>query len=180
MLCPPERIRTIHDTLAHRFGEAGIAVHSGKTKASNKAGIQLPEIAELGGEEGAWRLDGIILLGTPIGTHAFTRDHAAARLREEQFFLDQLSALPDPQCAWQLFTRYAIPRGNYWLRTIPFPASLAYARSRDDAIWQSVLTISRTESMPTNLKADGRKIAKLPSRMGGLGVRSAVLTAPAA
>ena len=34
--------------------------------------------------------------------------------------------------------------------------------------------------MPTNLKADGRKIAQLPSRMGGLGVRSAVLTAPAA
>ena len=32
--------------------------------------------------------------------------------------------------------------------------------------------------MPTNLKADGRKIVQLPNRMTGLGMQSAMHTAP--
>ena len=48
-LCSPERVRPIYNLLAEAFRRhAGIELHAGKTKVWNKAGIEPPNIADLG------------------------------------------------------------------------------------------------------------------------------------
>ena len=180
VLCPPERVRTIYDALEAALADAGIELHSGKTRVWNKAGERPPGIADLGGEEGAWSPEGVVLLGAPVGTPEFVRAHAAERLQEEQVLLSKLAKLDDPQCAWQLLSRCAVPRGNYWLRTLPPSASSQYACARDDAIWTAALQIFRAENLTAELLVSGRRVAQLPSRLGGLGLRSSTRTAPAA
>ena len=180
VLCAPERVRTIYNKLHEALAETGIELHSGKTRVWNKAGERPPQIDDLGGDEGAWSPEGVVLLGVPVGTPAFVRAHAAERLDEEQRFLTRLAKLPDPQCAWQLLSRCAVPRGNYWLRTLPPSASQDYAHARDDALWAAALHVFRAEGLPDELLASGRRIAQLPSRLGGLGLRCSARTAPAA
>ena len=58
------------------------------------------------------------------------------------------------------------------------PSAAAYIRTRDDAIWQSVLAISRIESMRIHLHGDGRRIVQLPNRITGLGMQRAMHAAP--
>ena len=180
VLCAPERVRDIYDLLCRALGDVGIALHSGKTRVWNKAGQRPPRIDDLGGEKGAWSPEGVILLGVPVGTPEFVSQHAAERLREEQQFFAKLAKLPDPQCAWQLLSRCAVPQGNYWLRTLPPTASEAYAKERDKAMWQAALQIVSASDLPHELLEQGHRIATLPARMGGLGLRSSERTAPAA
>ncbi len=113
VLCAPERVRTIYNKLHEALAETGIELHSGKTRVWNKAGECPPQIDDLGGDERAWSPEDVVLLGVPVGTPAFVRAHAAERLDEEQRFLTRLAKLPDPQCACQLLSRCAVPRGNY-------------------------------------------------------------------
>ena len=180
LLCSPERVRTLHDALSEALAEVGIQLHTGKTRVWNKAGQRPPRIDDLGGEAGAWSPRGVVLLGVPVGAPEFVEEHTAERLREERLLLSKLSNLPDPQCAWQLLTRCAVPRGNYWLRTLPPSMSQTYASQRDEALWAAMLKICQAESVPPELQQSGRRIAQLPSRMGGLGIRSGVRLAPAA
>ena len=139
-----------------------------------------PDISDLGSEVGAWSPAGVVILGAPVGTEEFVKEHAAKRLEDEEVFLRELIELDDPQCAWQLLSRIALPRGNYWIRTLPPSLSKAYAAQRDDAIWLSALRILRAESLPSAAQASNRRIAELPAKIGGLGLRSTQRTAPAA
>ncbi len=181
VLCRPERVRVVYDMLREALGRiAGIELHNGKTRIWNRAGSKPPLIDDLGGDEGAWSPAGVVILGVPVGTPDFVQSHAEERLAEEKKLLDEIAALPDAQCAWQLLTRCATPRGNYWLRTLPPSQSSTYAKQRDDALWDACLSILHAHGLPEPLRASGRRIAELPSRMGGLGLRSAVRTAPAA
>lgn len=172
-LCSPERVRPIYDLLSAALeAHAGIALHTGKTKVWNRAGVEPPRISDLGGEEGAWSPAGLIILGSPVGTPGFIRDHAEDRIRIEKALLKEIAVLPDPQCAWQLLTRCAVPRGNYLLRTLPPTQCEQYARDRDAALWETALAILQADALPSHLLRSGKAIAELPMRMGGLGIRS--------
>ena len=181
VLCKPDRVRTIYDMLREALGRrAGIELHSGKTKVWNRGGHVPPGIGDLGGEEGAWSPHGVILLGVPVGTPEFVQRHADERLADERRLLDEIARLPDPQCAWQLLSKCAVPKGNYWIRTLPPSLSQSYAAQRDDALWSACIDIFGAEGVPDRERQTGRRIAQLPARMGGLGVRSTARTAPAA
>ncbi len=181
VLCKPDRVRDIYNMLEEAFGRiAGIQLHTGKTRVWNKSGITPRNIEDLGGEGGAWSPDGVVLLGVPVGTPDFVRAHAQERLEEEKRFLAEIEELTDPQCAWQLLTRCAVPRGNYWIRTLPPSLSRSYALERDDALWRTCISILRAQDLPEHHFASGRRIAQLPARMGGLGIRSTLRSAPAA
>ena len=171
-LCPPERVRPIYDMLAEAFRRhAGIELHAGKTKVWNKIGAEPPDIGDLGGQS-AWSPDGLVILGAPVGSEAVVKAKAAERLQTEAELLQSVSGLPDPQCAWQLLTKCAVPRGNYWLRTLPPSLSGEYAQARDDALWEAVVKIMGGADLPEDVVTRSRRIAELPARLGGLGVRS--------
>ena len=96
----------------------------------------------------------------------------------ERELLNQLPRLPDLQCAWLLLAMCASPRANHALRTVP-PLDIAgYAQAHDDAVWE---TLQACLGGVASGEADGaRKLATLPASLGGLGLASAVRTAPAA
>lgn len=123
-------------------------------------------------------LNGVKVLGTPLGHREFVRAHADERLEEEQHFLDKLGRVHDPQCAWLLLTYCAVPGANHFLRVLPPSEVQDYAQRHDDAVWQCFCQVLGVGRLATDRL--GRAVASLPARLGGLGMRSAARTAPAA
>ena len=185
-VCAPEIIRPIFDLLQrHLYEIAGIEIALGKTRVWNQGGAAPPNIQDL--EEQAartgdqvWNPDGIVVLGTPIGSDTFVQAQVSERLDNEATFLDQLPGLPDVQCAWQLLVRCAVPRMNHVLRTLPPGQAARYASRHDELIWSAAVRILGAASINPVLRNDGWDLASLPARLGGLGLRSASRTRPAA
>ncbi len=104
----------------------------------------------------------------------FVKQHAQERLREERLFLDELVELPDPQCSWQLLVRCAVPRANYRMRTLPPELGQEYAEQRDETLWAAAMRILGAEGSAEALSPESQRIARLPARLGGSGLRSTV------
>ena len=183
-----DRAREVFDIIAHHVLErVGVRTHLGKTQCWCKGGGPAPEgILELNApnEDPVWRGDlepsknGVVVLGAPLGGPEFVDAHCAKRVQEERRFLDVLPTLPDLQCAWLLLYFCAVPRANYLLRNLPPAASLGYAHEHDDAIWGTLLVLLGVAAH--GVAEASRLVAQLPCRLGGMGLRSAVRTAPAA
>lgn len=171
VLCSPERVRSIYDQLSEALKRiAGIELHNGKTKVWNRASHRPPGRDGLGGQDGAWRPHGLILLGVPLGTAEYIAEPPRERLAEEVQLLEEIAKLPDPQCATQLLVRCAVQRGNFWIRTIAPNMAEDYATQRDAALWGTICKILCEEN-PVNDQVSRTK-AQLPARLGGLELRS--------
>ena len=184
VLTTRERARAARDTVVGIVeAECGIASNEGKTRVySSAGGPPPPGVAELGSD--VWRGDkpleerGLVVLGTPIGHPHFIAAWAAQRMRTERELLQQLPLLPDLQCAWLLLARCASPRANHALRTVPPQAVASYAHAHDAAIWETLeLCLGGIAEADV---AHAQHVATLPAALGGLGLRSAIRTAPAA
>jgi len=90
--------------------------------------------------------------------------------------------LSDLQSSWLLLLYCAEPRANHLLRNLPPSLNAEYAQAHDEALWQCLLQLlGEAENMqPDDHLQRARRIATLPAHMGGLGLRSAALHAPAA
>ena len=136
-LCQPARVRPIFNLLQAALRDrAGIDLNLGKTAVSNRAGIQPPDLEDLERktaalQRGVWSPDGVIILGSLVGSDAFIALFAEARLAKEKLLLDALDSVPDLQRRWQIPTRCAIPRMNHVLRTLPLSRVQPYAAARD-------------------------------------------------
>ena len=182
-----DRARELFDILSrHVFVESGIRTHLGKTQCWSKAGGVAPEgidHLDTPGDDPVWKGDlpddknGIIILGAPLGKPEFVRAQGAKRMDEERRFLDVLPTLPDLQCAWLLLYFCAVPRAIHMLRSVPPEQVLEYAAEHDEAIWRTVVLLLGVVQSVANTS---HFIGQLPCRLGGLGLRSAVRTAPAA
>ena len=86
--------------------------------------------------------------------------------------------MKDPQCAWALLLHSAVPRANYTLRTVPPTLSKEYAAAHDKAVWECFCAITGAGDWSGD--ATAREVASLSGTHGGLGLRSATRTAPAA
>ena len=88
----------------------GIELHLGKTKFWNKAGkepqgVRTPFAKEVWDKEKPWLGDrslpakeqGVVILGTPLGTADFVKARGADRLKDEESFRKTLLKLPDLQ-----------------------------------------------------------------------------------
>ena len=134
IVVPPHRARPAYNVVAHELNtHAAVAPNPSKTRVYNGQGGVAPEgIQELGPD--VWRGNrplheqGILTLGTPIGTPAFVSSATAERLRDEQTLLDQLHRLPDLQSAWLLLLYCCAPRAQHILRTVPPDQSAEYGR----------------------------------------------------
>ena len=93
-----EAFRTVAASVEHH---AGVKSHLGKLRFWCRGGGEAPEeIAQLGAE--IWTADkppalnGIKVLGTPLGTKEFTEAHAQDRIEKARSFLTQIEKMRDP------------------------------------------------------------------------------------
>ena len=172
VLCQPHRVKTLYDELARcLFRVAGIHLHRGKTRVWNKASIQPEDVHILGPE--AWQPEGIVVLGTPLGSAQFVSGKLQARVEEERRLWEAIPTVPDLQCGWQILLQSANPRANHTLRTLPPSSSAEYGRQHDEGVWNTaVALLGQLPGTPQDI-AVARSVASLPMRMGGLGLRSA-------
>ena len=89
-----------------------------------------------------------------------------------------LRRLNDLQCQWVLLSQCATAHANHTIQILPPDASRYYAEAHDEALWTVFCSLLGAEDLQTDLRA--RNVASLPGREGGLGLRSAARTAPAA
>ena len=186
VICRRERAATAFRTVAEAVAEmAGVQSHLGKLRAWCSGGGPAPaDLAALGPQ--VWTADlppeqnGLKVLGVPIGTKEFVQACGAERLAEERTLLDILPELPDTQCSWVLLAMSAVPRANHLLRATPPTQVQEYARAHDDALWQALNKLLGTTGEAAEENPLHRKLATLPGRMGGLGLRSADRTSTGA
>ena len=102
VVVPPNRVRPVYDTLAHTLqSQASIQLNQGKTRAWNAAGIEPPNIRDLG--EDVWvgnpnlpaTSQGMTVLGAPIGSAAFVQHQLQQANQQHQHLLDRIPHLED-------------------------------------------------------------------------------------
>ena len=170
---------------------AGVHTNLGKCRVWSKlGGSPPPGIAELGSD--VWRGDcpavenGIVVLGTPLGSPEFVQAHCDKRMAVEREFLQWIPriAFHDLQSAFLLLFFCAVPRANHLIRILPPSISQPYAAAHDQAIFDTLCGLLSSEDRPLFVEASEklrvRHVASLPGHLGGLGLRSAVRIAPAA
>ena len=86
--------------------------------------------------------------------------------------------MDDVQSAWVLLNMSAVPRSNHLVRILPPTTSQDYSTAHDTAIWNCFCNILGAGALRDDLLA--KRIASLPGRLGGLGLRSASRTAAGA
>ena len=127
-----------------------------------------------------WNPFGIEILGTPVGHDEFVANFLEERLAEERKLWDAIPSILDLQCSWQVFLQCAGPRCHHLLRTVPPRQCAGYAHGHDSGMHRTMeALLGRIPGSPMQVEM-ARNITTLPMRMGGLGLRSAVRTAPGA
>ena len=158
--------------------QAGIRLHSGKTRVWNKAGIHPRDVDDLGPD--VWCKDGVKILGTLVGSDSYVEVATDERINEEARLWAALAWVPDLQCAWQILLQCAGPRCHHFLHTVLPHQSAKYADNHDKGMMEAMQTVLGSIPGSEVCKEEGRQLATLPMRLGGLGLRSASRTAPAA
>ena len=144
-VCKPERVRHLYGRVEHHFFEkTGVRLNMGKTKVFNHAGLKPPQVDELQppNAERVWVGDrtlpaeeqGVLVLGSPVGTQEYAEACGRRKLDDELTLLELLPQLPDLQCAWVLLLLCAAPRANYHLRSQPPQQVALYAAMHDTAV----------------------------------------------
>ena len=85
--------------------------------------------------------NGIVILGTPVGSNEFVDRFLNNRLRVQARFWERVRQVPDLQTAWLLLLYCAVPRANHLLRAISPDLVAEYARAHDDGIWKTFLDL---------------------------------------
>ena len=160
------------------WGVAGIRLHGGKTRVWNRASECPPGMDDLGNE--VWNAEGIKVLGTPVGSPQFVQHTVDTRLEEEKKLWEAISWVPDLQSAWQILLQCAGPVATMFSERCPPSQSTHYAAEHDEGMLKVLSTLLGGIPGGDQEKEDARRLATLPMRMGGLGLRSAARMAPAA
>ena len=163
---------------------AGVRPHLGKLEAWSPAGGSAPPgLDDINAQ--AWKADlpsernGMVILGVPIGTEEFVATKTEERINKERELLEELPLLPDLQSSWALLLHSAVPRAIHFLRLLPPTVAKAYTIQHDDAIMRCLSKLLQLQSA-LHRESKAAKVASLPARLGGLGLRSAVRSSPAA
>ena len=101
----------------HLQTQAGIRLHTGKTRVWNRASLCLHGWSSLGPE--VWKPAGVKILGTLVGSQRFVEEVVDKRLAEKQRLWDAIPTVPDLQAEWQILLQCAGPRCHHIVRTLP-------------------------------------------------------------
>ena len=115
-----------------------------------------------------------------VGTDQFVSDVVTERVQEESKLWEAIGWVPDLQAAWQILLQCAGPRCHHLLRTLPPSQSKQYAIAHDEGMMRVMDSLMGGLPGESQAKEDAYRLATLPMRMGGLGLRSATRMAPAA
>ena len=183
VVVPPNRVRPVYDTLAHTLqSQASIQLNQGKTRAWNAAGIEPPNIRDLG--EDVWvgnpnlpaTSQGMTVLGAPIGSAAFVQHQLQQANQQHQHLLDRIPHLEDLQASWLLLLYCASPRCTYLLRMCSPNVTTEFANNHDFAVAACLRRLLAVDDLPAQALAT----AHLPLSQGGLGLTCAsILATPA-
>ena len=81
------------------------------------------------------RIQGLVVLGVPVGRAEYTLAKLEAKSRKHNVLLDRITSVHDLQSAWCLLLYCAAARANFWLRTVPPELSGDFAREHDASLW---------------------------------------------
>lgn len=165
--CEPERVVPVFQAFEAALRDyAGISLNTAKTRVWNESGVPPPNVQQLGDD--AWSSEGVVILGTPVGSSVFVEGKLQERVDKAQAFLDEVALLDDPHKAWQILVRCAVPRANHTQRTLDPTHARTFARQWNTAIWTTARKILGAEEFNVETERRGLKIAWLPCRLGGL------------
>ena len=116
-------------------------------------------------------LQGIKVLGTPLGHPDFVAAHLDRVLSDHRTFLERIPSVQDVQCAWALLLHSAAGRANYQVRVVRPALTEAFAMGHDEGLWRCMCEILRVRLDAGVLARD---TASLPMALGWLGRRGAV------
>ena len=110
------------------------------------------------------------LLGGPIGTPEFCNKHTQERVDKATKLLEELGDLPDPQVAL-LLLRYCASFGKlvFSARVVPHQHHASALQNFDQEVHACLETF-----LATNFSQDERTLSTLSTKLGGLGLRSAL------
>ena len=175
MLVPPHRVRPVYDLLAHHlFTSAHIQLNTGKARVWNREGTPPPEMAALGPD--VWvgshsqpaEAQGLMILGTPLGSHQYQQHRLAELTTQHSQLLTRIPDLEGMQASWFLLLYCASPRCNYQLRMLPPETTARFAENHDVAVAVSLTRL--LDTAPLTAQA-------LPLHLEGLGLTPATATA---
>ena len=96
--------------------KAGVRTHLGKLKAWSSGGGPAPlEISAIGPD--VWtadkpdHLNGLVVLGTPLGKPAFVKAFVDGKIEAEKQFVEKVLKIEDIQCVWVMLSMSAVPQG---------------------------------------------------------------------
>ena len=116
------------------------------------------------------------LLGGPIGTEEFCNSHTQERVDKALVLLKALGELPDPQVALTLLRQCAaFSKLVYSLRVVPHKSHIKALENYDNAVRDCFDSF-----MCCSLSDEEWSLARLSTKMGGLGLRSSAEHSPAA
>ena len=154
LVAPRHRAAEVYKLMARTLEQrAGIKADIGKAAAwSKNGGPPPPGVNDLGdpSKPPVWKgnlppaENGIVILGTPLGTPEFCTQHAQERIKEENKFLQWLPQIPELQAGWLLLLFCAVPRANHLLRVLPPSITEGYARAHDEGIFRTFVQLVRT------------------------------------
>ena len=183
VVAPPERVHELYEALrAALWRHARIELNGGKTRVWNAAGEEPTGIAELQSRSettiwvGDWSLpqdqQGLVVLGTPLGSDAFVQRQLVLKRAEHDCLLSRIPAIDDLQAAWLILRYCACPRANYLLRVLPPAATSHFAEQHDAAVGRCLATLLGFADAP--LPPAAVRASHLPLQYGGLGLRQAL------
>ena len=94
---------------------------------------------------------------------------------EHKVLLDRIPAIQDTQSAWLLLSFCAAARSNFFLRAVSPQFTQEFAQAHDEGVWQCLCRI-----LSVHVGCGAQEQSSLPWWEGGIGLRSACRTAPAA
>ena len=89
---------------------------------------------------------------------------------EHEELLRRIPAIQDVQLAWLLLLYCAVPRANYWFRTVQPEFTAAFAERHDKDVWTCLCEILQINTVDPKVVSS----ASLPVTLGGVGLGSAV------
>ena len=193
VVCDPADVANVYDVIRATLRRTcHIDVNIGKLAAWSKNTNPCPPGLRARGAT-AWVYDkpeaeqGIRVLGSPFGTHAYVAEFGNAQAEAKAKLLHILPKLPSLQMAWLLLYYCAIPRLNHLLRTTPPSQSREAAATHDRNVletFRALFGIPGHDNWDNNVHGISYNTwvaqATLPLRYAGLGLRDSTRLAPAA
>ena len=177
-----QTVAQVLPTVVEEFARVGLSVNTEKCHLYSRAAV--PDELESAFAAVSVSHEGIVILGCPVGSDAFTRAKVADKLADYSRGMDMLPKLDHPQAAFKLLRDSFNQRAGYLSRTLPPDVCSDLFREFDDHMWQVTCAILGLDKL--GLAVDGpelfaaRQQAFQPVRHAGLGLRSLYRVGPCA